>query len=678
MLCSGKNDIKRLLAVRWRMAIFTSQEKPAYSFVKKKYDHPRTYMKKHALFLGGVIILLMMASTGALAQTQITENYLVTGPFTDFTAPMKYSYIVSDEGERVMHGPISISGKQSEKYGNVTITGSYLLNASAKKGDLNGAMTVKANYHGVKQLFRGQEVEDYAYSFSGSFLNGEPNGTFTAKATNFGSSTATYKKGVLVGAYSVNEILDDRILRIKGSFSDSGKMIGVWDIEILGDKSVWEFVNGTRIRVSSKQEESTPKQIEMAKKYALGTISAEELEKEGYVPVRDSIQLGDYANDLYFLSFIADWQKLPYWSFTKSLWVKYTYLYNILPIPEAKFEEILSDFRNDGESSYPLVRYDEMSKAYTIEYPANNTVIRRRFTNEQVQKVKEAIDLYCREKPIESIETLFTELRIRNRSNVPSLYGIDKRFEEIKTLTEYSWASLKYESLFKDVESASKILNEQLKDKEKTPDGEFLIIPVEGKWSQPFTVRYLPTAVVEEFNSFENEVKGYGAVLERKAEEDRIAREKKAEEDRIAKEQAKEEKRNTSARLLLENLSGIEKQSKNKVTSHLAKIIVSMDYNYYRRVPKNALNITATELAEAIAPTSEYSIREIVEDESNVFDTYKVVVDFKRKKEIVPVSMSVTKDGKIIDGTIVIPDEMLERAKRNEKAKQAVSDIFKL
>lgn len=260
------------------------------------------YMKKMFVLVLGSALLLLPSKT-LTAQTQITEDYRVTGPWVDYAVPMKYSYIVSDEGERIKHGPISISGKLNQTYGSVTITGSYQLNASANKGNLNGPMSVKASYHGVQRTLRGQQVEDYAYSFSGSFLNGVPNGTFTAKATNYGSSTVTYKQGKLVGAYNVDEVIDDRMVTIKGSLNNEGKMIGVWHIESLGSVEVWEFIKGIRIRLSSAAAESTPKQIEMAKKYATGSVTKEALEEEGYFPVQDSIELGDYANDLYFLDY---------------------------------------------------------------------------------------------------------------------------------------------------------------------------------------------------------------------------------------------------------------------------------------------------------------------------------------------------------------------------------------
>ena len=559
-----------------------------------------------------------------------------------------------------MNGPISVSGKQNETYGNVTITGSYVLNASAKNGNLNGAMSVKANYHGVKQLFRGQEVEDYAYSFSGSFLNGVPNGTFTAKATNFGSSTVTYKQGILVGAYYVDENIDDRILTIKGSFNDAGKMVGVWNIKKYGDTEVWEFVNGVRVRLSSKQSESTPKQIEMAKKYASGTITKEALEEEGYFPVQDSIALGDYSSDLYFLKFIVDWDKMPARSFKKGLWVKYSYLYNLLPLPAREFEKVLSNYQYNGEAPLP-VKYDELAKCYVTNYyenygtPQVKLIYDRRFTESQLKAIDEALDNYCRQNPI-SLSQLFYVTNAgydlnQMAANIQAGYG---KIDDFKIVGE----------------AIKKVLD----GKELTADGSYYIIPGE----KPLTVHYFSTSSLEDFNALEQKAEEERLAKEKKAEEERVAKEKKAEEERLAKEKKAEERIESIANAFLNKLSVIEKQTQNKATGQLEKMIVKMGYGYYDLVHKNALNISSAELAEAIAPAMMINLLDIKkEEESGSYDTFKITVAVAKEKETVPVSMSITNQGNIIDGTISIPEDVLERARKKLKTKQAVSNLLR-
>ena len=502
---------------------------------------------KRVFFLCFVSIFLLLPSASLTAQTEISEDYMITGPWTDYFAPMKYSYSVTDEGERVMNGPISISGKQNETYANVDITGSYLLNASAKNGKLNGAMSVKANYHGVKHLLLGQEVEDYAYSFSGSFLNGIPNGTFTAKATNFGSSTVTYKEGVLVGAYSVDEVIDNRILTIKGSFNDAGKMVGVWNIKKFGDTEVWEFINGVRIRLSSQQSESTPNQIEMAKKYASGAITKEALEEEGFIPIQDSIALGDYANDLYLLKFIVNWDKMPERSFGKAEWVQYTYLYNLLPIPAREFEKILDNFKEHGKAPNQ-VKYDELAKCYVTSYwenygtPKAQMIYNRRFTDSQLKAIEEVTDSYCRENPI-TITKLFSNVAPNDYEIYRKALNLNYNFEELKKEENLIITKSKCKTLVQDFEDVSKTLNNILEGKTKTSDGLYYIIPGE----QPLSVYYYSA---EEYYTLEREVKEYIETKIKAEEETKI----KAEEE--AKKKAEEEakkKETPSLRQLFRN-----------------------------------------------------------------------------------------------------------------------------
>ena len=600
-------------------------------------------------FLG----LFMVSVIQSFAQTQLTENYLVTGPWTDYVVPMKYSYSVSNEGERIKNGPITISGGQNEKYGPVTITGKYSLKASAKDDYLNGPMSINATYHGVKQLYRGQQVEDYSYSFSGAFLNGLPNGTFIAKATNFGSSNATYKNGVLVGAYNVNENIDDRILNIKGAFNDKGKMIGEWRIEILGDVSVWEMINGIRVRISSNDQESTPQQIAMAKKYAAGTISEKELEIEGFIPIQDSIRLGDYASDLYFLKFMADWEKLAKCSFNKSYWVKYTYLYNILPFTEQEFEKIKANYKEKGVAPL-VVEFDEKAKCYYSYYYVNYgtpsfKLINRRFTEEQLVNIKGAADYYCRNHPI-SFSDLCHSLRIDDRK----VSDINPRYDNLKKTTDLNTSKTMYDLLIKDIEDFELNLKKKLNGREMTPDGLYYIIPYDDS-RQPLSFQYFAASSLDEFLALEKDVRDYGDSLKAKIEE------------------AREQERSAIAQAFMEKISGIKKKSSSKVSVQMNT--VDMSYGYYERIPKNNLEITSSELADAIAPVQEISLLDIREEPSG-YNTYRVTIAFKKKDESVIASMSITQRGSIIYGTIELPEDKLQQIRKNNDTKRAITKML--
>lgn len=468
------------------------------------------------------LFLLISAAIYAQNATQITEDCIIRGPLTGVAGKYKYSYVVSDEGERIKNGPISITGKENYKYGNVTVTGNYTLTASAKMGLMNGPISVKANYHGVQQRYKTQVVEDYAYSFTGNFLNGIPNGTFTVKATDYGSSTATYKNGVLVGAYSVDETVDKRFIKIKGAFNDKGKMIGVWHFNNLGDESDWEFINGIRIRVSSKKEESTPKQIEMARKYATGAIGLDELKKEGYAPVVDSLRLGDYASDLYFIEVIADWDRLAKCNFGTSYWVKYTYLYSAIPISDKLFSNLLSEFKNNAEerARSSKFHYDELIGRYTVTITdwERHAVVTRSLSDEQTAQINAVTDQYLRDHAYTSIDKLLNDAYYGYFKNIRINTSIDSFNDAARILGKDIPETRDIDRLKKCKADFEKIQGLTLDNSPKTSDGTYYIMDMtDGRQ------RYLSVEAVTSFNDLCSQVDETLVVLEKKAEEENIA-----------------------------------------------------------------------------------------------------------------------------------------------------------
>lgn len=619
-----------------------------------------------------ITLFLFAVSFHVFAQNSISQDYRITTPLGDCYGTIKYSYVVSDEGERIKNGPITATIKENTKYDNWEKMGSYQLNASAKNGQMNGAMSVQAKFRWVNHYILGDEVSDCSYSFNGGFINGSPNGNFVIKASDVGKCNVNYKNGILVGAYSVDYSNSSRCVSIKGTLNDKGEMIGTWTInESYGvEFDTWEFVKGVRIRESTKNSESTPKQVEMAKKYAAGTISKDELENEGFVPVRDSISLGDYVTDLVYLGSIANWSQLADCSFKASNWVYYTYLYNLLPLPDREFEKVISYYRIKGEA--PLaVNYDKLAKCYVTSYWEDygtsqaRMVYDRRFTESQLKAIEEAIDSYCRQHPI-TLSDLF--YNTNHYSIRDKLANLDQRFEDLKKVVKIKRAYSSYNSLIKDLEDVSETLQKIIEGKDKTSDGLYYIIPGE----KPLSAHYYSISALEKFYAFEKEVKEYISILDQRAEEEGIAAVKKAEEERISKE----EQRNAVTQAFISGLSGIEKKSSNKASELLNRLTVKMGYRYNERIPKNSQDITSAELAAAIAPVIEYSVVEIVEEESG-YGTYRITIEFKKKKETVPVSMSITKDGKIIDGSISIPEDMLNAIRKKAKNKQAVIDFLK-
>ena len=487
-------------------------------------------MKKNLFFL---LLALAAVSIPSMAQSQFSDNISIYAPFTDYCGTINYTYTVNDDGERIKNGPINITGKQNETYNNVDITGSYVLKASAKNGYMDGPMSVSAKYHGVAHYWSGDKVEDYVYSMTGDFQKGIPNGNFTAKATGSGSCNVNYKDGILVGAYSIDESIDRTFVTISGNLNDKGQMIGAWTIEDLGDVSQWEFVNGIRVKVSSKKEESTPKQIEYAKKYATGAISKEDLESNGFFPVQDSIRLGDYVADLLLLNNMARWEDLAWFSFRKSLWVKYTYLYNVLPLPDKQFQEALSEmktngrFHNDFDENSKVLGYDELAKIYTVSFyknygTPNVKLITRALTNEQLSQVLTASKSFWSNYPLKSIDDYYKSIDKDVRFSV-----LEKNFNEIKkedimAISETGGlpknSERTYNELLKKIESAERVLNDNLGKMEKSEDGIYYI------FREGLRHTFLPVEEVEKFYSFAEKVREYSStrdVMLKKAEEKR-------------------------------------------------------------------------------------------------------------------------------------------------------------
>ncbi|MBQ7311647.1 MAG: hypothetical protein IJW88_09000 [Alistipes sp.] len=255
------------------------------------------------------VVLLLGQSGICLAQRQkMTENYYRSTEYgaISFAGNKTYNYIVGADGKQLYDGPYSISCPQSSHtleiwpY-SVRLTGSYNLTTNHTKGNLNGA--INSNYKiAVTKYSRatGNETINEYETMSGYFTNGIPNGLFkvNSSTSTITKLNATYKNGVLVGAYSCH-LMDDRSLfcSYSGNLSSTGKFIGTWKYEHGINSGTMVFQNGVLItKNNSKNGKSTPPAISaLAKQYAAGSITKKQLEDKGYLVITDSILLGEYA-----------------------------------------------------------------------------------------------------------------------------------------------------------------------------------------------------------------------------------------------------------------------------------------------------------------------------------------------------------------------------------------------
>ena len=230
---------------------------------------------------------------------------------------VSYSYTVDNNGERIRNGAYTIKGKPNHNYsigyGSLKQYGTYALSAMYKNDKLNGAMSVTANYTETGKMYGQVESHNYKYSLTGSFANGLPNGTFNVTSRNGGMPSyvkATFKNGVLVGAFSCDTYYDEGwTYKYTGTLTADGRLTGTWTKNTNGNynKEVYTFLNGVLVSYSSKDKDTSPAEIALAKKYANKTITKDDLIAQGYAIVEDKFTLGKYVNNVILSGAIAPW-----------------------------------------------------------------------------------------------------------------------------------------------------------------------------------------------------------------------------------------------------------------------------------------------------------------------------------------------------------------------------------
>ena len=243
------------------------------------------------------LLLFAIVANTSVSFSQNVQTYQGTQAFNSMigyiSGTEKYSYYINDEGQKQRQGTYSFSGSKELSNETNQLNGKYTLNTTYAHDKLNGAYTVSAAINGKTWSFtRGWQSFTGSSKLTGVFADGKPNGTFTASYDGdmkYSGST-TLKNGKFVGAYKYSGPGENNSLwNISGQLTADGKLTGNWRIEnIVADwHKSYTFLNDVLIA----DGQMTPQLQNIAKQYAEGKISEENLSAKGYVIAINEIPL---------------------------------------------------------------------------------------------------------------------------------------------------------------------------------------------------------------------------------------------------------------------------------------------------------------------------------------------------------------------------------------------------
>ncbi len=276
-----------------------------------------------------------------------------------FEGNKTYYYIVGEDGGQLKDGQYTISCPQASYSVSVfpytyKLVGSYNMTANLSKGKLNGA--ISSNFKMTVTSSNGQSDNEYQ-TITGNFTNGVPNGTFivNAKRTLITKLNATYKNGILVGAFSCDVLGWDNLPhKYSGTLTQSGKLNGTWTY--LGGTML--FQNGVLISDNDTDKgKSTPPAISaLAKQYAAGSITKDALAEKGYTVLKSKIELGKYASTCILRDSGVDFEDLGGCNFEQEA-VEYEYLKQVCYLNKEGVEQLIADLENEGECGFAYDSY---------------------------------------------------------------------------------------------------------------------------------------------------------------------------------------------------------------------------------------------------------------------------------------------------------------------------------
>ena len=319
-----------------------------------------------------LILVSVMGIIQSHAQSQkVTDQILVDGPKLNVSGTRTYSFHPNDRGEKVYDGVYTITGKDvytdlvdwPYKY---SLTVSLKMSASHNnQGNLHGPISANWSH---SQVYNNGKTNKLDLTFSGNLNNGLPHGAFNVDYSDEIKAYAkvNYNNGKLVGKYTIAGLTDDGVDIISGTLSSDGQLTGTWDINGIQQT----FVNGVMVSKIDRDYTTPASLVDLAKKYAAGKITEQELEAK-HISVKEvTLELGKAAASIIVGGKLIEWEDLGGFSFEEGYKYdpKYKYLEQTPYITDEGIEYLASlnyiEYVADGGEKWNYVYYTDDGKPY--------------------------------------------------------------------------------------------------------------------------------------------------------------------------------------------------------------------------------------------------------------------------------------------------------------------------
>lgn len=318
-----------------------------------------------------LVMTCLLLAISVTSHAQKVQNYSGTKVFESQVGSVagteKYSYITNDRGKRLKHGAYSFSGKDAEKSSRSEYSVTYTLNTNYKQGNIHGTYTINENLTGKYYEFgRGWISMTGSAKLTGTFADGKPAGTFTASYDEprklQQNGTITMKNGKYVGSYYYKGNGYHCYEEIKGQLTEDGKLTGKWKYHnITGGTEINRVFENDVLISSDNGSEVTPTAVQnIARQYAQGKISEEQLRDKGYIIKRETLDLDDFIS--YLVLNIGDFgfEKMDGWDFSEYKPKEYISIKAPNSISEAGFQYVINLVRShSGEPQAKEIRTED-------------------------------------------------------------------------------------------------------------------------------------------------------------------------------------------------------------------------------------------------------------------------------------------------------------------------------